>query len=135
MIVKQLSVFVENKPGRISVILDALAKHPINIQALSLADASEFGVLRLIVDDIDSAKALLRQIGVIVKTTEVLAVEMEHVPGGAAAILSCLAAKEIAVEYVFAGALQQQGKIALFLRTKDLACAQTTLMEAGYLQA
>ena len=73
MFIKQLSVFVENKHGRLEAIINALGEKGVNISALSIAETSEFGVLRLIVDDVDKAKACLNEIGVISRITDVIA--------------------------------------------------------------
>ena len=132
MKVNQLSVFVENKKGRLSAILSCLAEHGIDIQALSLADTSEFGVLRLIVDQPDAAKALLREQGVIVRLSEVLAVEMEHIPGGAAKILSLLSDGDVGVEYMYACTAEQDGRALFYARVDDMDRAQEILLAAGY---
>ncbi len=102
MYIKQLSVFVENKFGRVAAIVDALGKNNIDISALSLADASEFGILRLIVDKPDEAKTLLREQGVIVKVTDVLGVKIEDRPGGLSDILSVLKEEGVTIEYMYA---------------------------------
>lgn len=102
MIIKQLSVFVENKPGRASDIIDALGKADINISALSLADASEFGILRLIVDNPLEAKKVLSDIGVTVKLSDVMALTVANKPGGLSEALNKLKAKGINVEYMYA---------------------------------
>ena len=102
MYIKQLSVFVENKFGRVAAIVDALGKNNIDISALSLADASEFGILRLIVDKPNEAKTLLREQGVIVKVTDVLGVKIEDRPGGLSDILSVLKEEGVTIEYMYA---------------------------------
>lgn len=102
MYIKQLSVFVENKFGRVAAIVDTLGKNNIDISALSLADASEFGILRLIVDKPDEAKTLLREQGVIVKVTDVLGVKIEDRPGGLSDILSVLKEEGVTIEYMYA---------------------------------
>ncbi len=135
MKVNQLSVFVENKKGRLAEILSCLADHSVDILALSLADTSEFGVLRLIVDQPEQAKALLRERGVIVKITEVLAVEMEHIPGGAAKILSLLSDGDVALEYMYACTAEQDGKAIFYARVDDMDRAQALLRDAGYVGA
>ena len=98
MLVKQLSVFVENKPGRLSDVIEALGKNNIDISALSLADTSEYGILRLIVNKPDEAKTLLRESGVIVKIAEVVAVPMDDTPGGLSKILSVFSQNGVNVE-------------------------------------
>ena len=82
MITKQLSVFLENKKGRICAAADVLAQNNVNIRALSLADTSEFGILRLIVDDPEAGKRALTEAGVVVRVTNVLALTMEDIIPG-----------------------------------------------------
>ncbi len=132
MVVKQLSVFVENKKGRLASIAKTLAEHSIDIRALSLADTSEFGVLRLIVDKVEEAKLSLRELGVIVKSTHVLAVEMKDTPGSAAEILQLLSDTEIAVEYMYACATPVDGKAVMFLRCDDAEKAEAILSSKGF---
>ncbi|MBR4873945.1 MAG: ACT domain-containing protein, partial [Clostridia bacterium] len=77
MLVKQLSIFVENKPGRLSAIIKLLGEHNVNLSALSLADTTNFGVLRLIADKVDVAQTVLREAGIISKSSDVLAVAID----------------------------------------------------------
>ena len=102
MIVKQLSVFLENKQGRLCAATDVLAKAGINISALSLADTAEFGILRLIVDQPELARDVLTESGVVVRISEVIAVAMNDAPGGAGGILHLLSEAGINVEYMYA---------------------------------
>lgn len=102
MFIKQVSVFVENKSGKMADVLNILAEKHIGISALSIADTSDFGVLRLIVEDAENAKAILKENGMIVKTTEVIAVGIEHKPGGLAVALTALREAGIAVDYLYA---------------------------------
>ncbi len=102
MSIKQLSVFVENKFGRVSDICNVLAEHHINMSAFSIADTSEFGVARIIVDKPEEAKAVLRESGVIVKVTDVIGVAIDDKPGGLAAVLELLKEGGVSVEYLYA---------------------------------
>ena len=101
MIIKQLSVFLENKEGRLFAAADVLAKNNINIRALSLADTSEFGILRLIVDKPEEGKAVLAETGVVVRVTNVLGILMDDVPGGTLGALHLMADAGINVEYMY----------------------------------
>ena len=87
MIVKQVSVFLENRAGRLAEVTGILADHDINIRALSLADSADFGILRLIVDDVEKAKGILKKEGMTVGETDVVAVEVPDRPGGLAHLL------------------------------------------------
>lgn len=132
MIIKQLSVFVENKKGRLKDIADTLANEDIDISALSLADTAEFGVLRLIVDKTDEAKEALRKIGVIVKVTNVLAVVAEDVPGGMAKVLSGLSDNGISIEYMYACIGKTSGKAFMVLRPDDIDMADEILQRSDF---
>lgn len=124
MLIKQLSVFVENKTGRLSAIVDELAKANIDISALSMADTTDFGVLRLIVSDTDKAKAVLREAGVAVKSSDVLAIEMEDKPGAFAGQLAKLSENGVAVEYMYAFTARKEGHAMMVLRVDDPAKAE-----------
>ena len=102
MSIKQLSVFVENKFGRVSDICNVLAEHNINMSAMSIADTSEFGVARIIVYNPEEAKKVLRDSGVIVKVSEVIGVAIDDKPGGLAAVLALLKEGGVSVEYLYA---------------------------------
>jgi hypothetical protein len=98
---KQLSVFLENKPGALSEPCRLLAKSGINIQTFSLADTREFGILRLVVEDSDKARRLLQRNGFAVKVTKVVVLEVPDKPGGLAAILDALDGTGISVKYAY----------------------------------
>jgi hypothetical protein len=97
---EQISVFLENKSGRLAEVTDVLARAGINIRTLSLADRADFGILRLIVNDLEKAKQVLKDRGFTVGSTEVLAVEVPDRPGGMAGILDVLRDGSINVEYM-----------------------------------
>jgi hypothetical protein len=115
MKIKQLSVFLENKPGALSAPCRLLAKSGINIQTCSLADTREFGILRLIVEETDKAKRLLQRNGFAVKVTDVIALEVKDEPGGLAAILDALEGTGINVEYAYSLTGRTKGGHALLL--------------------
>ncbi len=102
MKVEQLSIFIENKSGRLAEVAGILGDAGINIRSLSLADTSDFGILRLIVNDVEKAKAVMKEKGFTVNKTEVVAVEVPDQPGGLAAILKVLDRERINVEYMYA---------------------------------
>ncbi len=130
MKVTQLSIFLENRAGRLAAVTRLLASKQINILALSLADTSDFGILRLIANRPDEAAELLAAEGFTVKETEVLAVEAENRPGALAAVLDVLAASDISVEYMYAFA--GRGDVAAFVfRFEDPEAAITALSGAG----
>ena len=102
MKIRQISIFIENKVGRIKEITDILGLNNINIRALSLADTSDFGILRMIVDDIEKAVKFLKDKGFIVKVSDVVAVEVPDKPGGLAKVLNLLVSNGMNVEYMYA---------------------------------
>ncbi len=132
MIVRQLSVFLENKPGRLCAATDALAREGINLSALTLADTSEFGILRLLVDQPDRAKDILTESGVTVRLTDVLAVAMDDAPGGAVGILHLLSEAGLNIEYMYACVGRASGKAIMVIRTDDIELAANILHRGGY---
>ncbi|MCF8039208.1 MAG: ACT domain-containing protein [Desulfohalobiaceae bacterium] len=114
MKVEQLSVFLENRAGRLSEVTGTLARAGVNIRALSLADTSDFGILRLIVTDHEKAKQALKENGFTVGRTTVVPVEVVDEPGGLDAILKILSNNGINVEYMYAF-VQQSGKNAVLI--------------------
>lgn len=132
MTLKQLSVFVENKKGRLASITRKIADNDIDIRVLSLADTKDFGILRLIVSDAEKAKNILNESGVIVKITDVLAVVMTDCPGGAADVLSLMSDNDIEVEYMYACAGKITGQALMIFRASDHARAEKLLSEKGY---
>ena len=114
MRVKQISVFLENKAGRLADVTAILAENAVNIRTLSLADTSDFGVLRLIVDHTEKAEKVLRQNGCTVRMTDVVAVEVKDQPGGLHTILDLLRKAGINVEYMYAF-VQQSGNNAIMI--------------------
>ena len=131
MFVKQISVFVENKFGRMAEIIDALAKNSIDISALSLADTSEFGILRLIVDKPEFAVDVLKEEGVIVKLNDVLAVAIDDVPGGLSKALTVLTDANVVIEYMYAFIGKADGKAMTVIRVDDEPKAVEALKNGG----
>jgi hypothetical protein len=116
MKVEQISIFIENKSGRLAEITRILGDAGINIRALSLADTSDFGILRLIVNDVEKAKQILKDKGFTVSKTEVVAVEVPDRPGGLSAILQSLDAQKINVEYMYAFVERCGGNAVIIFR-------------------
>jgi hypothetical protein len=129
--VEQISIFVENKSGRLAEVTDILARNGINIRALSLADTADFGILRLIVNDIQKTQSILKEHGFTVGKNEVIAVELPDRPGGLAAILGALQGKGINVEYMYAFVQKSEGNAVLIFRFDEIDKAIDTLRKAG----
>ena len=119
MKVKQLSLFLENKPGALSRPVRLLAKAKFNIVTLSIADANQFGILRLILRDWEKAKKLLEKNGCVVKVTDVIAIEVSDRPGGLAEILDILEKAGLNLEYMYAFTLKRESKGMLVFRFDD----------------
>ncbi|WP_295211771.1 ACT domain-containing protein [Ruminococcus sp.] len=133
MTVKQLSVFIENRPGRLSAVTKILGDNDINIRAMSLADTKDFGILRLIVDDSDKSKAVLKENGFSVTETGVLAVKISDTPGGLAAAMQTLYNDNISVEYMYSAFINTQDNTAyLIVRVENVTSAVQALTEAGF---
>ena len=132
MIIKQLSVFLENKQGRLCAAVDVLAQNDINISALSLADTTDFGILRLLVDQPEKAQSVLTDSGVVVRITNVIAIAMDDQPGGAVEVLHCLSEASINVEYIYACVGRVSGKALMVIRAEDVDIAEQVLHAHGY---
>ncbi|MGA2603185.1 MAG: ACT domain-containing protein [Verrucomicrobiia bacterium] len=131
MKIHQLSVFLENKPGRLRAACAELAAHGISIVTLSLADTEQFGILRLIVEDWQKARTTLENAGCIVKVTEVLAIEVTDEPGGLARILDTVDRASLNIEYMYAFAEKRGGKAVLVFRFEDPDTALRVLKDGG----
>ncbi len=129
MKVTQISIFLENTGGRIAEATSILAKADINIRAMSLADTTDFGVLRLIVSDVDKAETALKAQGFTVGKTNVVAVQVEDKPGGLNAILQILAQADINVEYIYA--LLKEGHNAVMIFRFDNTDNALKVLEAN----
>ena len=125
--VKQISVFIENRSGRLRDVTEALGKNNINIRALSLADTSDFGILRLIVDKPDYALEVLKKALFTLSETDVIAVEVSDKPGGLAEVLAVLGDAGINVEYMYAFVEKSSGNAVMIFRIEDIEKAVTAL--------
>ena len=131
MPIKQISIFVENKPGRLADITTMLAKNSIDIRALSIADTTDYGILRLIVSDPEKAVETIREEGMTVSSTHVLGIVIPDEPGGFAKAIRVLADKNISVEYAYAFITPEKGKAYIIIRVADNDIAFEVLSAAG----
>lgn len=129
MRIEQISIFLENKEGRIAEVTSILYKADVNIRALSLADTSDFGVLRLIVDDSEKAEKALKENEFTVGKTNVVAVEVEDKPGGLHKILGVLEGSAINVEYMYAYVPKNVDKPIMIFRFDNTEAAIKALEE------
>ncbi len=131
MKLKQLSLFVENRPGQMKMPFKALAEAGVNILTLSLADTEQFGILRLIVKDWERAKSVLEATGCVVNVTDVVAIEVEDKPGGLYAVLVAIEDAKLNVEYMYAFTFGKGDRAALIFRFDDVDAAIAALQERG----
>lgn len=132
MSLKQLTVFVENKQGTLVDITDTLAKHNVNIRALSIADTQDFGILRLIVNDNETALKTLADEGYLIKTTDVVGVKIGDAPGKLSTALNVLDENDINMEYLYAFMSRTEKHAYVVLRVADNALAESALEKAGF---
>jgi hypothetical protein len=118
---KQISLFLENKPGRLANACRIIAEEGINIRALSVADATDFGILRLIVDKPDLAEEKLKARGVIVSITDAIGVKVPDKPGGLAEAMDMLGKENISVEYMYAFVGKSGDQAMVIIRLDDNA--------------
>ncbi len=131
MKVKQMSVFLENKSGRLAQVTRVLGENGVNIRALSIADTTDFGILRLIVNDPDRTYQVLKEAGFTVSATDVIAVEVADRPGGLADILQSLQEAGINIEYLYAFVQKTPSAALVVLRVEQLDEAVKALQESG----
>lgn len=131
MYIKQISVFLENTAGRLSQFAKTLADNKIDIRALCIADTVDFGILRCIVSDPEKATEVLKENNFNASITEVLAVEMEDIPGGLHKVLEVLDGAEISVDYVYSIIKSKENHGVIILKVKDPKKAVAVLENAG----
>lgn len=131
MTVKQISVFLENKPGRLAEFTDVLSKNNIDMRALSLAEAEDFGIVRIIVDDVYNASTVLKDAGYVFSITKVLAVAIPDEPGGLSRVIRVLGDSSVNVEYMYAFITRKKGLAYMIFRVADNKRAIEVLQENG----
>lgn len=129
--IRQLSVFVENKKGSLHEITDVLAKNGIDLRSMCVADTSDYGIVRLIVNDPESAKDVLLAAGHTAKLRTVTAFAVPDVPGGLATVLSLLESNGVNMEYLYALVTKTAGKAYAVTRTDDAEKAEKILADNG----
>ncbi len=129
MKVKQISVFIENRSGRLRDVANVLGKNNINIRALSLADTSDYGILRLIVNNPDKARKVLKEENFTLSETDVIAVEVSDRPGGLAEVLDIMGESGINVEYMYAFVEKSSENAVMIFRIEDIDNALAVLKD------
>jgi hypothetical protein len=130
---RQISIFLENKSGRVSAVTEVLKDAGINIRALSVADTTDFGILRLMVDNVDKAFNILKKNQFSVSITDVIAVVVDDTPGGLHKVLFNLGIEKINIEYMYAFITRNiEDKAIIIFRIDDVKKAVDTLNKAGF---
>ena len=132
MSIKQISIFVENKPGKLSAVTALLRDNGIDIRALCIADTKDFGILRLIVSNPDKACQVLKDADCTVTVTNVIAIGISDKPGGLAAAVEVLYGANISVEYMYAFISKSDSEAYVILRVQNNETASAALEENGF---
>ena len=132
MAIKQLTVFVENKHGTLVTVTDILSKHNINLRALYIAETQDFGILRLIVNDEETAEKVLAQEGYLIKITDVVGVKIGDAPGKLSEALHIIADNDINIDYLYAFMARTEKHAYVVIRVEDNQAAEKALEDAGF---
>ncbi|HOW81726.1 MAG TPA: amino acid-binding protein [Spirochaetota bacterium] len=132
MNVTQLSVFIENKPGHLQNVLKILGEKNINIVTLTIAETSDFGILRMIVNDPEGGVRALRESHVTCSTNDVLAVEIDDKPGSLYKAIDTFARRKLNIEYMYAFTEKRGDKAVMIFRFDDIDAAKKAMTEEGY---
>jgi hypothetical protein len=133
MLVKQISIFIENRSGRLLAVTEILAQNKINIRALSIADTASFGILHLVVDNTSEAERVLRENSYTVSINSMISAKISDKPGGLVGVLDVLAKNGLSVEYIYAFISNDDpNQAAVFMRIVDDVRAVAVLKAAGY---
>ena len=131
MIIKQISLFMENSTGRLAGATDLLAEAKINLRAISIADTTEFGILRLIADQPEKAVKLLKEAGFAARETDVIAVEIADEPGSLARIMALFRDEGVGIEYLYASLEHRAGKAVIVMKVDNSVAALALLEKHG----
>lgn len=132
MNITQISVFLENKPGRLQHVLKALADRDINLRTLTIAEVNDFGILRMIVNHPDEAYAALKAEHVTCSRTDVLAVALEDTPGALYRLIETFSRRQINIEYMYAFTDRHDAESIMIFRFDDTEAAKAALLEEHY---
>ena len=132
MIIKQISVFMENTTGRLADITALLATAGVNLRALSIADTTDFGILRMVADRPDEALALLRKAGITARETDVIGVEVPDHPGALAGIMALFRDEGVNIEYLYASLEHKTDTAVIVIKVDDVTAGLTMLEKHGF---
>ncbi len=131
MAIRQISMFVENKKGALAHVLKQFSDNGIGLRAMTIADTRDFGILRVIVDDIEGAEKALHDAEIVYSVNEVIAAEAADVPGGLASVLNFLMDEGIDIEYTYAFVVESGDRACAILRVSDVVAGEEVLSKAG----
>ncbi len=131
MFIKQISVFMENRPGRLAEITKVLADNNIDMRAINIADTTDFGILRMIVDDPAKAEAVLRENSMTASVTDVLAVSIDDTVGAFGKVITILKDADISIEYIYSFIGEKSSKAVIVVKTNDCEQSAKLLQENG----
>lgn len=132
--VRQISVFVDNKPNQLAGAMKLIKDSKINVRALSLADTKDFGILRMIVNDTDKAVETLKAASYAVKVTEIVAISIPDSPGQLSRVLDILGNRDVNLEYLYAFLGKSDKAVSFVIRVDDIDNASAALTEGGIIQ-
>jgi hypothetical protein len=132
MIIKQISIFMENTTGRLADVTALLAKGGVNLRALSIADTADFGILRMVADQPDEAVQLLKDAGFIARETDVIGVEVQDQPGELARIMALFRDEGVNIEYLYASLEHKVDKAVIVLKVDDINAGLAMLEKHGF---
>ncbi|MFH0976144.1 MAG: amino acid-binding protein [Spirochaetota bacterium] len=132
MIVKQISVFMENKPGHLENILKVLADNDINVLTVTVADMSNFGILRLIVNDLEKAKSVFKKANITCSVTDLLAVELSDKPGALCKAIQAFTKHSLNIEYIYTFGRKSEDNGVMLFRFEDIEAAKKAISAEGY---
>ena len=131
MTAKQISIFIENQPKSLSELTTLLATNEVNLRALSLADSKDFGIVRIVSDDVYRASTVLKEAGYVYKIQEVIVLNIKDQAGELANVLTVLGSNEINVDYMYAFAAKKEKTVNMVLRISDYKAATEVFLNAG----
>jgi hypothetical protein len=132
MIIKQISIFMENTTGRLADVTDLLARAGINLRAISIADTTDFGILRMVADQPDAAVQLLKAAGFTARETDVIGVEVQDHPGELARIMALFRDAGVSIEYLYASLEHKADKAVIVIKLDDIKAGLAMLEQHGF---
>jgi hypothetical protein len=132
MIIKQISIFMENTTGRLADVTNLLARAGINLRAISIADTTDFGILRMVADKPDEAVQLLKNAGFTARETDVIGVEVPDHPGELARIMALFRDEGVSIEYLYASLEHREDKAVIVLKVDDINAGLAMLEKHGF---